>query len=82
MTDGAANGAKENPEGPNDGHRFRISVASAGSYRVIGKPDRHDCDWWSDPSTVEVRAWNLRDALTKVAALPFSAWFPEDDCEE
>jgi hypothetical protein len=65
-------------QGPEDGHTFRFTMASRTSANVEGEP-KSDSGWWGDPSRVEVRAWNLRDALAKAQALPLSAWVPADD---
>jgi hypothetical protein len=58
---------------PDDGHTFEISVAARGSYAVRGEP-HVDCEHFGDPVTVQVRAWNLRDALLAAAATPLHAW--------
>jgi hypothetical protein len=58
--------------GPEDGHTFEISYRSRGSYRVVGDEQHHDAPGYSGPThRVEVRAWNLRDALRRAAELPF-----------
>lgn len=59
-------------EGPDDGHTFRITFDSRGSYSVVGDEHHTDApDFHGVPHVVEVRAWNLRDALRKAANLPF-----------
>lgn len=42
------------------GHVFRITHTVA-----LGP------EWWGEESTIEVRAWSLRDAFLKAARLPF-----------
>lgn len=61
--------------GPADGHRFRITVASAGSYSVEGVPGHTDSHRFDGHRTVEVRAWSLRAALAKAWDLPITVWF-------
>lgn len=61
-------------EGPDDGHTFRILFDIRGSYSVVG--DAHHTDSTNFDGiyhVVEVRAWNLRDALRKAVDLPFEA---------
>lgn len=65
--------------GPEAGHTFRISMSSRGSYSVVGEPGHRDAAEFDEPRTVEVRAWNLREALLQAIDLPLSAWFPEED---
>lgn len=61
--------------GPEDGHTFRFSMTSRGSYGVVGQEGHTDAEWFTEePWTLEVRAWNLTDALRKAAELPMSAW--------
>lgn len=62
--------------GPESGHTFRISVDSRGSYAVVGVEGHTDSeDFMGPPMTVEVRAWNLPDAVRRAANLPVSVWF-------
>lgn len=62
----------EPEEGPDDGHTFRITFTSRGSYKVVGDEHHHDApDFDEFAHSVDVRAWNLRDALHKAADLPF-----------
>jgi hypothetical protein len=61
-------------EGPEDGHRFHLSVSSQGSYRIVGNPQHFDTDWPGPARTITVRAWDLPAALRKAANLPLSAW--------
>lgn len=71
-------------EGPANGHTFRITFASRGSYGLMTGPELdlssfEDAKYWDKPRTVEVRAWSLIEALVKAAALPLSAWFDETE---
>lgn len=62
------------------GHTWRITFSSRGSYTVTGDEHHTDAPHFDEPSrTVEVRAWNLRDALAKASVLPLEAWFPEEE---
>jgi hypothetical protein len=56
------------------GHRFTITMTSRGSSKVVGDEHHTDSEWESDPWTVTVRAWNLRDALVKASQVPFAVW--------
>lgn len=70
---------EDNPGGgPDDGHTFRLTHSSRGSYAIADVPGHTDSDHWGPPSTVEVRAWNLRDALLAAARLRLDAWQDED----
>lgn len=65
---------------PDEGHTFRISYESRGSYSVVGDEHHTDApDFDGIVHTVEVRAWNLRDALKKAADLPFNVLIGEVD---
>lgn len=66
-----------NPGGPENGHRFRVTVAHAGSYAVQDGP-HSDSEDWTAPQTVTVRAWDLPTALHGAADLPLIQWFPEE----
>lgn len=66
-------------DGPGDGHTFRIEVTSRGSYAVKGVEGHTDSDHFDPPMSVEVRAWNLPDALRQAAALFPTAWNLGDD---
>jgi len=67
---------------PEAGHTFRLTSTSRGSYAHLtedGTTSPHtDAEWMptdvAAPMTIEVRAWNQRDALKKAASLPLSAW--------
>lgn len=66
--------------GPEDGHTFRVRVESRGSYAVAGVEGHADAgDFEQLLVVVEVRAWNLRDALSRAAHHPLSTWFPDED---
>jgi hypothetical protein len=65
-------------EGPDDGHTFRLEAHSRGSYGVVGQEGHTDADWLGEPPlTVEVRAWNLKDALRKALGLSLADWSRE-----
>lgn len=65
---------------PDNGHTFRISVDSRGSYMVVGDEHHSDAgDFHGIPHVLEIRAWDLPAALAKAAALPLSAWHREGD---
>ena len=63
-------------DGPDDGHTFRITSVSRGSYKVVGEEHHSDAPYFEVdfPFVVEVRAWSLTDAMRKAADLPFDAW--------
>jgi len=61
------------------GHTWRIAVELRGSSSVVGDEHHRDAPTFDRLEVVEVRAWNLRAALAAAAALPLSAYFPEDD---
>lgn len=64
---------------PNDGHTFRITFDSRGSSKVRGEREYTDAPAYSGyERTIEVRAWNLRDALMKAAVMPLDRWFQEE----
>lgn len=64
--------------GPDSGHTFRVSVESRGSYAVVGVEGHHDADDFMGPvMTVEVRAWNLPDALRRACNYPLPSWWAE-----
>lgn len=61
-----------------EGHTFRISYESRMSSTVTGDEHHRDApDFDGIVHTVEVRAWNLRDALKKAADLPFNVLMGE-----
>jgi hypothetical protein len=74
-------GIVESTEGPEEGHRFRFAVASAGSYAVFddkgGVGPHHDTELWGSMRTIEVRAWSLKEAIEKLAEVPFQLWFED-----
>lgn len=66
--------------GPESGHTFRVSVECRGSSSVVGVEGHTDAeDFEPLPRAVEVRAWNLTDALSRAANRPLSDWFPDED---
>lgn len=77
----AENGEPPTQEEMAEGHLFEFTWQSWGVSRVVGDPTYTQADWTLPPHPVRVRAWSLRDALAKVADLPLSAWFPEEDSD-
>lgn len=62
----------ETADSPEDGHTFRFRFDIRGSSKVVGDPQRTDGpDFMGPVHEIQVRAWNLRDALRKAADLPF-----------
>lgn len=62
--------------GPESGHTFRVSVESRGSYAVAGVEGHTDAEDFSGPvMTVEVRAWDLPEAVRRASNYPLSVWF-------
>lgn len=62
-------------DGPDQGHTFRITVQSRGSYRIQGDEQYHDEPDFSGPPWVqEVRAWSLMEALRRAQDIPFATW--------
>ena len=69
------NGLHRPDAGPEDGHTFRVSVTSRGSYGIAGEEGHTDADEFMGPAmTLDVRAWNLPEALRRAAARPLSQW--------
>lgn len=63
----------EQDEGPEAGHTFRFRFDIRGSSKVVGDPEYTDApDFMGPVHEIQVRAWNLRDALRKAADLPFA----------
>ena len=77
--------AEKKETGHDCGHRFEISVRSAGHYGIEGKgPESHSDAPYFDgdvPMVVEVRAHNLRDALLVAATFPLNDWMPDEEAE-
>lgn len=75
--------AEKKETGHECGHRFEISVRSAGHYGIAGRgPESHsDAPYFESdvPMVVEVRAHNLRDALLVAATLPLNDWMPDEE---
>ena len=64
----------ENDAGPKGGHTFRFRFDIRGSSRVVGDLEYTDApDFMGPVHEVQIRAWNLREALRKAADLPFAA---------
>lgn len=62
------------------GHTWRLTVESRASSAVVGDQHHHDAPEFTPLGrAVEVRAWNLRQALTAAAALPLQVWFDLDE---
>lgn len=78
--------AEKKETGHECGHRFEISVRSAGHYGITGEgPESHsDAPFFKTdvPMVVEVRAHNLRDALLVAATLPLDDWMPDEGGED
>lgn len=64
---------------PEYGHTFRIEVTSRGSYSVVGVEGHTDSRDFGPPFTVDVRAWNLPDALRTAAAVFPAMWHFNDE---
>jgi len=73
---------RHDPGGPEHGHLFHLSVTHRGTHRVVGDPIYHEADWWSEPWTLDVRAWSLPEAIRKAALHEFSDWTPPPELEE
>lgn len=72
-------GLVESEEPPDAGHRFRFTVQSSGVYGMRDSDEENggftDLEWWGQLRIIEVRAFDLRAALTKVATdVPFGTW--------
>lgn len=69
----------ETDEAPKEGHTFRISVSSRGTYSTPEAPFFIEAGYWEEtPNVLEVRAWNLQEALNKAARITstdFGKWF-------
>lgn len=64
---------------PEHGHTFRLVVTSRGSYGIVGEEEHTDSEDFGPPFTVDVRAWNLPDALRQAAVLFPRLWQLDDD---
>lgn len=63
------------PDDPEQGHTFRIEVTSRGSYGVVGEEGHTDAEeFMGGPMTIDIRAWNLPDALRQAAAVFPAIW--------
>lgn len=60
---------------PEHGHTFRIEITSRGSYGVVGEEGHTDAEeFMGGPMTIDMRAWNLPDALRQAAAVFPAIW--------
>lgn len=59
-------------EGPDEGHTFRLVFDIRPSSAVVGEPMSDGPVFMGPAHSIEVRAWNLRDALRKASGLPFA----------
>ena len=67
--------AQDEEEGPADGHTFRVVFDIKPSYRIQDDDEYRDAEDFDQPQmSIDVRAWNLRDALLKAAELPLKDW--------
>ena len=75
--------AEQAEKGHECGHRFEISVRSAGHYGIAGEgPEAHsDAPYFEDdvPMVVAVRAHNLWAALLVAATLQLNDWMPDEE---
>lgn len=76
----------QSPHSPELGHRFRIAVAVSGAtgFHTDGKPMEYtDSDYFDVvPNIVEVRAWNLVEALKTASKVDFGVWFNPPEGEK
>lgn len=70
---------RDDSDGPDRGHTFRVGVEIRGSSRVGDEPHRDASTFQPLSRPVEVRAWNLRAALQSAALLSLSAWSIPDE---
>lgn len=59
-------------ETPDDGHTFRLVFDIRPSSAVVGEPLSDGPAFMGPAHVIEVRAWNLTDALVKASRLPFA----------
>jgi hypothetical protein len=65
-----------------EGHTFEFTVRIRSSSKVTGDEHYHDAPEFGEPLAVQmVRAWSLREALTKLIRQPLYHWFPDEDHE-
>jgi hypothetical protein len=70
-------------EGPEVGHTFRFTTVIRSSGRISGEKEYRDSlEFDGVPVSFEVRAWNLHDALTKAADLPFDVLMADLETHE
>lgn len=75
---------KVDPDDADAGHRFEISIRSAGSSSVVGDTHHKDGEYFESdvPMSATVRAWNLRDALLLAVGVPLPTWFENRNANE
>ena len=71
-------GLVESGEGPEAGHRYRLTITSSCAFEDAPHPAFTDAERWGQLRTVEVRAHSLKAALLKAAELPVQTWFEAD----
>ena len=71
-------GLVESDEGPEAGHRYRLTITSPSAPEIGEGSTVTDADRWGQLRTVEVRAHGLKAALHKAAQLPVQTWFEAD----
>jgi hypothetical protein len=71
-------GLIESEEGPEAGHRYRLTITAASGFKDEESSRSTEPDRWGQLRTVEVRAHSLRAALLKAAELPLQTWFQAD----
>lgn len=71
---------RTSPGTPDDGHTFRIAVSERASTKVVSEDGHRDAERFTQlHNWVEVRAWDLSEALVRAAGLPLDSWFDEED---
>jgi hypothetical protein len=71
-------GLVESEEGPEAGHRYRLTITSSCASEDEERLHIIDPDRWGQLRIVEVRAHSLQAALLKAAQLPVRTWFEAD----
>lgn len=72
--------AEKAETGHDCGHEWTFVVTSRGHSSGAGDDPTHsDANYTDTYEPVTVRAHNLQAALLRAAAMPLSAWFPEED---
>lgn len=71
---------RTSPGTPADGHTWRIAVSERASTKVVSEDGHRDAERFTQlHNWVEVRAWDLSEALVRAAGLPLDSWFDEED---